>query len=70
VDVVRAAVRNPDAEALIGADRLGRDVEHLKTRLERVRAMGGAFASVGFSADVGYLLARIEAGAALSSYVH
>jgi len=51
-------------------DRLRREVERLQTRLAHVRAQGGAYRQVGLSPDVRSLLARLEAGAALSAAVH
>ena len=51
-------------------DRLRRELERLQTRLSEVRGRGGAYGQVALSPDVRSLLARLEAGAALSTLVH
>ena len=69
-ELVRKMMDAPDAEAYLSADRLHRDVDRLRARLERVREKGGRYGAVAMSEHVGALLARLEAGAALSSFVH
>lgn len=71
LDLVRKAIAGPNAEAYLSADRLHREVRRLQTRLARVQARGGAYRQVELSDSVRELLARLEAGATLSSsYVH
>ena len=60
----------PSAEAYLSQGRLHREVGRLQTRLRRVHARGGAYRDVELSDDLGALLARLEAGAALSTLVH
>ena len=67
---MRQALRHPEVEMSASPDRLRREVERLQTRLAHVRAQGGAYRQVGLSPDVRSLLARLEAGAALSAAVH
>jgi hypothetical protein len=69
-ELVRKMMDSPDAEAYLSADRLHREVRRLETRLARVQARGGAYRDVELSDDVRGLLARLEAGATLSTYVH
>jgi hypothetical protein len=51
-------------------DRLRRELDRLQTRLARVQSRGGAYGEVSLSPDVRSLLARLDAGAALSALVH
>jgi len=69
-ELVRKMMDAPNAEAYSSADRVHRDVDRLCTRLDRVHARGGAYGGVEMSEHVGALLARLEAGAALSAFVH
>jgi hypothetical protein len=69
-DLVRKAVHEPTGEACLSGDRLGQEVKRLQARLARVQARGAAYRRVDFSEDVRELLARLEAGATLSTYVH
>ena len=69
-DQVRQAIRHPGGEACVSPDRLHRELERLQMRLEKVQARGGAYREVGWSSDVRMLLARLDAGAALSTSVH
>jgi hypothetical protein len=68
--VVRKAVQDVGAEAAAAPDRIQQEVRRLQTRLAGVQARGGAYRKVEFSEDVRELLARLEAGATLSTYVH
>ncbi len=69
-DLVRSALRAPEADAYLSADALHRAVRNLETRLAGVQARGGAYGAVELSSDVRDLLVRLEAGAALSGTVH
>jgi hypothetical protein len=69
-DMVRKALDRPDGEAGMSAEQLHKEILRLKARLEQVQARGPAYRKVDFSADVRELLARLEAGTALSGYVH
>ncbi|HUS44706.1 MAG TPA: hypothetical protein VM219_01535 [Phycisphaerae bacterium] len=69
-EIVRRAIERPEEEAPVSDGQLEREVRRLETRLAGVRARGGAYHKVSFSRDVRRLLARLEAGAALSAYVH
>jgi len=69
-EAVRRAIERPEEEAPVSDGRLEREVRRLEARLVGVRARGGAYREVDFSRDVRRLLARLEAGAALSAYVH
>ena len=69
-ELVRKVMDASDAEACLSADRVHREVDRLRARLERVRERGGAYGGVAMSEHVGALLARLEAGAGLSSFVH
>lgn len=69
-DLLRQAMEAPNAEAYLSEGRLHREVSRLQTRLRRIRARGGAYRDVELSDDVGALLARLEAGATLSTLVH
>ncbi len=70
LDLVRKALEGPDAQACMSPDKLRREIRRLETRLAAVRERGGAYAGVDFSGDVRLLLARLEAGHALSACVH
>jgi len=70
VELVRKAVSEPHAEAYLSADRLHREVRQLEARVAQVRRLGGPYRRVALSDDVRDLLARLEAGATLSTYVH
>ena len=70
LDLVRKAMDSPQAGSGISEERLQQEVQRLQARLARVRARGGAYARVDLSDGVRRLLGRLEAGAALSSYVH
>jgi hypothetical protein len=70
VELVRKAVSEPHAEAYLSADRLHREVRHLEARVAQIRRLGGSYRRVDISDDVRGLLARLEAGATLSTYVH
>jgi hypothetical protein len=63
-------IEAPHAEAYLAADRVHRGVGRLQDRLDHVHEKGGAYDAVQMSEHVGALLARLEAGAALSSFVH
>ena len=67
---VRQALRQSEAELSGSPERLRRELERLQTRLAEVRGRGGAYRQVGLSPDVRSLLARLEAGSALSALVH
>lgn len=69
-ELIRKAMDGPAEEAYLSADRLHREVRRLQTRLEQVRSRGGAYRDVDLSENVRELLARLEAGATLSTYVH
>jgi len=69
-ELVRKMMDASDAEAYLSADRVHREVDHLRDRVERVRKNGGAYGGVAMSEHVATLLARLEAGAGLSSIVH
>lgn len=69
-DVLRQAMEAPNAEAYLAQGGRHREVRRLQTRLRRFQARGGVHRDVEFSDDVGLLLARLEAGAALSTLVH
>ncbi len=69
-ETVRKMMDAPHAEAYLSADRVHREVDRLRHRLDRVHAKGGPYDAVQMSEHVGALLARLEAGAALSSSVH
>jgi len=69
-EVVRDMMEAPDAEAYLAAGQVRREVDRLRARLERVRRHGGPYREVALSEHVGALLARLEAGATLSTYVH
>lgn len=69
-DLLRQAMEAPNAEAYLSEGRLHREVGRLKTRLRRIHARGGRYRDVELSDDVGALLARLEAGATLSTLVH
>lgn len=69
-DLLRKAMEAPNAMAYLSADRVHREVRRLQARLARVKTRGGAYRSVDVSDDVRELLARLEAGATLSTYVH
>jgi hypothetical protein len=68
--MVRKAIQAPGGEAGMSPERLQREVRRLQARLERVQSRGRAYRDVEFSDDVRGLLARLEAGATLSAYVH
>jgi len=69
-ELVRDMMDAPNAEAYLSASRVHREVDRLRTRLERVHQRGGRYRNVEMSEHVGALLARLEAGATLSTYVH
>ena len=69
-DLVHKALQHPGGEACMSPTRLRRELERLETRLDKVQARGGAYREVGWSPDVRMLLARLDAGAALSAHVH
>lgn len=69
-DLLRQAMDAPNAEAYLSQGRLQREVRRLETRLRRLQARGGAYRDVEMSDNVGALLARLEAGATLSTLVH
>ena len=69
-EAVRDMIEAPNAEAYLAADRVHREVGRLRARLERIRQRGGRYRDVELSEHVGALLARLEAGATLSTYVH
>lgn len=69
-NMVRKAIQAPAGEACPSPERLHREVKRLQARLERVQSRGRAYRGVEFSGDVRELLARLEAGATLSAYVH
>ena len=68
-ELVRKAME-PGAEAYLSADRLHQEVQRLQVRLAQVKRHGGAYRHVGLSSSVRALLARLEAGTTLSTYVH
>jgi len=70
MELVRKAMDNPYAQAYLSADRLHEEVRRLQARLARVKRLGGAYRDVELSESVRDLLARLEAGATLSTYVH
>ena len=72
-DAVRQAVRaDPDLGILSQAERAALAVQltTLLARVERVRALGPAYAGVEASEDVRELLMRLEAGSSLATGVH
>jgi len=69
-DVLRQAMEAPNAEAYLAEGGRHREVRRLQTRLRQLQSRGGAYRGVELSDDVGALLARLEAGAALSTLVH
>ena len=69
-DLVRKAMEAPNAVAYLSADRVHREAQRLQARLALVKARGGVYRGVDISEDVRALLARLEAGATLSTYVH
>ena len=69
-ELLRDVMVTPNAEAYLSADCVHREVRRLQTRLGRVHARGGAYRDVGLSDDVGALLARLEVGRTLSTFVH
>lgn len=69
-DVLRRAMQAPNAEAYLAQGGRHREVRRLQTRLRRLQDRGGAYRDVELSDDLGALLARLEAGAALSTLVH
>ena len=70
VDLIRKAISGPEEEAYLAADRVRREVCRLQVRLGQVQARGGAYRRVELSEGVRDLLARLEAGATLSTGVH
>ena len=68
-EMVRKAMDEPEASYL-PADRVRQEVRRLETRLAQVRSHGGLYRHVDLSESVRELLARLEAGATLSTYVH
>jgi len=68
--MIRKAIQTPGGEAGMSRERLHCQVQRLQARLERVQGRGRAYRDVDFSDDVRGLLARLEAGATLSAYVH
>jgi len=70
LSMVRKAIQAPGGEAGMTPEALQREVRRLQARLERVRSRGRAYRDVEFSDDVRGLLARLEAGATLSAYIH
>jgi len=68
-EMVRKAMDEPEASYL-PADRVRQEVRRLQTRLAQVRSHGGSYRDVELSESVRELLARLEAGATLSTYVH
>lgn len=70
LEMVRKAVSSPEAPTLMSPDRLHCELSRLKTRLERVQSRGGAYGRVDMSFSARELLARLEAGALLSTQVH
>ena len=70
MDLVRKAIEDPQAQAYLSADRLHQEVRRLQARLAQVQRRGGAYRHVDLSEGVRDLLARLEAGATLSTYVH
>jgi hypothetical protein len=72
-DAARRAVRaDPDLGILSQAERaaLAAQLTTLLARVERVRALGPAYAGVEASEDVRELLMRLEAGSSLATGVH
>jgi hypothetical protein len=70
MELVRKAMEDPHAQAYLAADRLHEEVRRLQARLARVRRRGGAYRDIELSESVRDLLARLEAGTTLSTYVH
>lgn len=70
LNMVRKAIQAPGGEAGMSPEPLQREVRRLQARLERLQSRGRAYRDVEFSDDVRGLLARLEAGATLSAYVH
>ena len=70
LEMVRRAVHEPEAPSLLSSDRLHSELSRLKTRLEHVQSRGGAYRRVDLSLSAHELLARLEAGALLSTQVH
>lgn len=68
--MVRRAIEDPTTQAYLSAAGLRREVRRLETRVSQVQRRGGAYRGVDLSDDVRDLLARLEAGATLSTYVH
>ena len=59
------SVLSPEETSLLAGE-----LTMLLARVERVKALGGAYAEVEASRDVHELLARLEAGSSLSTGVH
>jgi len=70
LNVVRKAIQAHSGEAGMSPEPLQREVRQLQARLKRLQSRGRAYRDVEFSDDVRGLLARLEAGATLSAYVH
>jgi len=69
-EFVREMLDAPNVEAYTSAARVQREVDRLRTRLAHVQKRGGSYEGVQMSEHVGALLARLEAGATLSTLVH
>jgi len=69
-EFIRRMIEAPHAEACLSADRIPQEAKRLQARLQRVRQWGGRYGDVQLSEHVSALLARLEAGASLSTLVH
>ena len=73
LDAVRQAIRSDADVADLSPDETALLAAHLTTllaRVDRVRALGPAYAGVEASCDVQELLTRLEVGSSMSSGVH
>lgn len=69
-EFVRDMLDAPNVEAYASAARVHREVDRLRIRLAHVQRLGGRYGGIQMSEHVGALLARLEAGATLSTLVH
>ncbi len=73
LDAVKEALRSDAVPQDLSSEEtaiLAGQLTDLVSRMERVRALGPAFAGVSVSEDVRELLARMEMGSSLVSGVH
>jgi len=73
IDAVRRVLQSDRDLSVLSPEEtslLAGQLTMLLARVERVKALGGAYAEVEASRDVHELLARLEAGSSLSTGVH